>query len=424
MDTHRVILHSDMNAFYASVEQAEHPGLRGLPLIVGGDEEARHGIVLTASYEAKRRGVKTGSTLWQARRVCPDATIVPPDYRLYRRYSLMARTLYNQYTDLVEPFGPDEAWLDVTDSLHLMGRDPLLIAQEISERVRTELGVTVSIGVSWNKVFAKFGSDYRKPDGLTVITPRNAEDLVWPAPVSDLIYVGPATTRKLNHLGIHTIGQLALADGALIRRRLGKMGTMVQRFAQGRDQSPVRCLDERICDVEREVKSVGNANTLPFDVDDERTGRQVVWLMGESVAQRLRALGLMCRTVGIFARDAGTLWGRSAQVGLERPTDITAEICQAAARLLCQGWDLRHEPVRAIGVRASNLVPTVGPVQLDLFGLEEERLRQRGLDQTIDALRSRFGNHAVRHLSELADPRLASMDPERDNTTHPVSFFA
>lgn len=424
MDTSRTILHSDMNAFYASVEQAEHPQLRGLPVIVGGDEEARHGIVLTASYEAKRRGVKTAMTLWQARRVCPEAVVVPPDFQLYHRYSHMARTLYNQYTDLVEPFGPDEAWLDITGSRHLLGRDPVLVAQEISERVRTELGVTVSVGVSWNKIFAKFGSDYRKPDGLTVITPQNAEDIVWPQPVSDLLYVGPATTRKLNYLGIRTIGQLARADPATIRRRLGKMGTMVQRFAQGRDDSPVRPLDEAICDVDREVKSVGNANTLPFDIADDRTARQVVWLMGESVAQRLRSLGLMCKTVGVFARDARTLFGRSAQMRLERPSNITSEICDTAAELLCRGWDLRHEPVRAIGVRASNLLPAEVPVQLDIFGVEEERLRARQLDRTIDALRSRFGNHAVRHLSELADERLAGMDPERDNTTHPVSYFA
>ena len=424
MDTSRVVLHVDMNCFYASVEMAERPELRGLPVIVGGDEESRHGIVLTASYPAKRRGVKTGSALWEARKACPDAIIVPPRYRLYMRYSQLARQIYYQYTDLVEPFGLDEAWLDITRSVHLQGGDALLVAREISERMLMELGVTVSIGLSWNKIFAKFGSDYEKPDGLTCITPDNACRLVWPEPVRKLLYVGPATARKLNHLGIMTIGQLAQADDELIRRILGKMGQVLQSFARGLDDSPVRPLDPNRHDIEHEIKGVGNGITCPFDVEDERTARQVIWLMGESVAQRLRSLGLMCKTVGVFARDARTLFGRSAQMRLERPSNITSEICDTAAELLCRGWDLRHEPVRAIGVRASNLLPAEVPVQLDIFGVEEERLRARQLDRTIDALRSRFSNHAVRHLSELADERLAGMDPERDNTTHPVSYFA
>ena len=211
VDASRVVLHVDMNCFYASVEMAERPELRGKPVIVGGDEESRHGIVLTASYPAKRRGVKTGSALWEARRACPDAIIVLPRYGLYMRYSQLARQIYYQYTDLVEPFGLDEAWLDLTGSVHLQGGEALLVAREISERMVSELGVTVSVGVSWNKIFAKFGSDHDKPNGLMEITPENACEVVWPAPVKDLLYVGPATTRKLARLGIRTIGDLACA---------------------------------------------------------------------------------------------------------------------------------------------------------------------------------------------------------------------
>ena len=424
MDVSRFIIHSDMNAFYASVEQAERPELRGRPVIVGGDEEARHGIVLTASYEAKRRGVKTAMVLWEARRVCPEAVIVPPRYELYQRYSRLARQIYYDYTDLVEPFGPDEAWLDVTNSVALAGGDPVLVAQEISERVRSELGLSVSVGLSWNKIFAKFGSDHDKPDGFMVITPENAQRLVWPRPVGDLLYVGPATSRKLTALGIRTIGELACADPELIHRRLGKMGDVVQAFAQGRDESPVRPLDASAYDVEREVKSVGNGVTCPFDVDDATCARQVVWLMGESVAQRLRALGLKARCVSVTGRDFETLAGRSRQRQLARPSNLTGEICSAATDLLLSDWDFRHEKVRSIGVRASQLSGAAGPVQLDLEGRELRRLELSRLDATIDDLRSRFGNHAVRRLSELGDPRLAALDPERDHHIHPVSYFA
>lgn len=424
MDTSRVIIHSDMNAFYASVEQAENPALRGRPIIVGGSEEDRHGIVLTASYEAKRRGVKTAMTLGQARRVCPEAIVVRPHYGLYTRYSNLARRIYYDYTDLVEPFGPDEAWLDITNSVHLAGGDARLVAEEISERIRSELGVSVSVGLSWNKIFAKFGSDHDKPDGFVEITPTNAMATVWPCPVEDLLYVGPATGRKLRALGIFTIGQLARADTELLDRRLGKMGLVVQLFARGQDVSPVRPLDLRITDVDHEVKSVGNGVTCPFDVEDEVTGRQVVWLMGEAVAQRLRALGLKARTVCVSGRDAGTFVGRSCQARLARPSNITGEICRLAGDLLCGNWNLREQSVRALGVRATGLVPTGGPVQLDLEGVEAQRLRMEQLDGAIDDLRDRFGNHAVRRLSELTNPRLSALDPERDHIIHPVSYFA
>lgn len=424
MDTSRAIIHSDCNAFYASVEQAEHPELRGRPVIVGGDEESRHGIVLTASYEAKRRGVKTAMCLWEARRVCPEAVVVPPNFPLYHHYSRLARRIYYDYTDLVEPFGPDEAWLDVSGSAHLFGGDVGLIAREISERVKAELGISVSVGVSWNKIFAKFGSDHYKPDGYLHVTPANAERIVWGCPVGDLLYVGPATTRKLRRLGIRTIGELAQADAATIRRRLGKMGLVVQGFARGQDESPVRPLQPGTCDVSREVKSVGNGITLPFDATDAATVRQVAWLMGESVCQRLRALGMQARCVSAYLRDAEDLTCCSRQVTLERPTDLTSEICHAAADLLCSGHDFEAAPVRALGVRAASLSPAPTWVQLDLDGVEARRCQLRAADAAIDELRRRFGNHAVRRGVELGDERLASLDPERDNITHPVSYFA
>ena len=425
MNARRTILHVDMNCFYASVEMAEDPSLRGKPVIVGGDEESRHGIVLTASYPAKRRGVKTAMTLWEARRVCPEAIIVPPRYGLYMCYSRHARELYNEYTDLVEPFGLDEAWLDVTETTQLAGGSTMLLARQISERMIAELGITVSIGVSWNKIFAKFGSDYDKPDGLTVITPQNFTQLVWPAKTRDLLYVGPATERKLARMGVLTIGELARADEYAIRRTLGKMGQVVQSFARGLDDAPVRAFQPGVGDIIHEVKGVGNGITSPFDIEDEVTARQVVWLMGESVAQRLRAQGLAARTISAYGRDFETLVSRSRQTTLERPTQLTSTICSTAARLLCDDWDFAHgEKLRALGVRASNLSPAATCVQLDLFGEEMRRQQLLDLDRTIDELRYRYGNHAVRRLSELSDQRLGDLDPQRDNVVHPVSFFA
>ena len=425
MDTSRTILHVDMNCFYASVEMAEEPSLRGKPVIVGGDEESRHGIVLTASYPAKRRGVKTAMTLWEARRICPEAIIVPPRYELYMRYSHHARELYNEYTDLVEPFGLDEAWLDVTETTQFAGGSTMLLARQISERMVAELGLTVSIGISWNKIFAKFGSDYDKPDGLTAITPQNFTDLVWPAKTRDLLYVGPATERKLARIGILTIGELAQADEYAIRRTLGKMGQVVQSFARGLDDAPVRTYQPDIGNIIHEVKGVGNGITSPFDIEDEVTARQVIWLMGESVAQRLRSQGLAARTISAYGRDFQTLASRSRQTTLERPTQLTSTICSTAARLLCDDWDFAHgEKLRAIGVRASNLSPAATCVQLDLFGEESRRQQLLDLDKTIDELRYRYGNHAVRRLSELSDQRLGKLDPQRDNVVHPVSFFA
>ncbi len=422
----RAILHVDMNCFYASVEMAERPELRGRPVIVGGDEESRHGIVLTASYPAKRRCVKTGSALWEARLACPDAIVVPPRYGLYMRYSRLAREMYNQYTDLVEPFGLDECWLDVTDVVgHACARQAESLAREISNRVKSELGCTVSIGVSWNKIFAKFGSDYRKPDAMTSVTRENYRELVWPAKAGDLLYVGPATSRKLALMGIRTIGELACADEYAVRRLLGKPGQVVQTFARGLDDSPVRTYEPGLGDIAHVVKGVGNGITCPFDVEDATTAKQVVWLMGESVAQRLRALGLAARTVAAWGRDFETLVSRSRQATLDRPTQLTGEICSVAANLLVADWDFAYgEKLRGVGVRASNLVPAEQWVQLDIFGEEGRRQSLLDLDRCVDELRRRFGNHAVRRLSELSDSRLVTIDPERDNVVHPVSFFA
>ncbi len=241
----RAMLHIDMNAFYASVAQHLDPSLRGKPVVVAGDPEKRSGIILAKSRQAKAAGVKTTDAIWQAKQKCPDLIIVPPDYTAYKRYSKLARLLYYEYTDQVEPFGLDESWIDVTGSLHLLGGDPMLIAQEISERVKEKLGLTVSVGVSWNKVFAKLGSDTDPGDGTIEITRDNYKEFAWPMPASEMIYVGPATMRKLHAAGYETIGDLAHAGDYFLKNRFGKIGFMLRSFARGEDMSPVRVMDPK-----------------------------------------------------------------------------------------------------------------------------------------------------------------------------------
>lgn len=417
----RAILHSDMNSFYASVEQAERPELRGKPVVVAGKEELRHGIVLTKSIEAKRYGIKTAEALWQARKKCPGLIVLPPRYGLYKRYSELAREIYYDYTDQVEPFGLDEAWLDVTGSLGLLGRRPVAIAREIAARVKRELGCTVSIGISWNKIFAKFGSDYRKPDAITVISRSNYRDVVWSAPVRQLLYVGPATERKLKASAIETIGDLAHASDDYLRRRLGKMGFVLRTFARGDDATPVKRFDPNFRDVIREIKSYGNGLTAPHPITSADDAKALIWLLAESVAQRMREDGVQARTVSIGVRSDIDLAGYGCQVKLPRPSAATRHVSRAAwAMLVAREQFGEDNPIRALHVRASDLVVPIETSQPRLFDIERD---WESLDRCIDDLRRRYGNKAIVRGCELVDPSLAGIDIKDENTVHPVGYF-
>ena len=276
----RNILHVDCNCFYASVEQQRNPSLRNKAIAVCGSQEDRHGIVLTASYPAKWKGVKTGMAIWQAKQYCPDLIVVPPDMKEYIRISKYAREIYESYTDQVESFGLDEAWLDVTDSVGIFG-SAMKVAEEISQRVKDELGITVSIGVSDNKITAKLGSDYKKPDAITRIEKDNYEEIVYPLPVEDLLYVGKATAKKLRSVGILTIGDLAQASEDSLKHRLGKMGLVLSTFARGQDSTPVQRTDHI-----RTIKSVGNSSTTPRDLKNIDDVHLMFILLAESVCSR------------------------------------------------------------------------------------------------------------------------------------------
>ena len=423
MDTHRSILHVDMNSFYASVEQAENPSLRGKAVVVAGDPEQRTGIILAKSKETKPFGIKTAEPLWMALQRCPDLIVLPPQFALYQKYSKAAREIYYSYTDLVEPFGLDECWIDVTGSLFLHKKSALEIAQEISARAKSELGCTVSIGVSWNKIMAKFGSDYKKPDAITQITPENYQDIYWNAPVNELLYVGRATTKKLNASGYFTIGDLAKASDYYLKTKFGKVGFSLRAFAQGHDDSPVKVYDPLISDTHRGIKSYGNGLTAPRDLVCEADAKPLVYLLAESVAQRLREGDARARTVAVDLRDAETLVHYSRQKRLSPATASTQDIARAAWDLVASFRPLNEKnALRSITVRVTNLLDNSTQLASDKLFPADNEVRE-GLDHAIDALRDRFGNTVVQRGIELANPDFEGADIKKSNTVHPVGFF-
>lgn len=411
----RTILHSDMNNCYASIELLHHPELRGKPLAVGGDPEARHGIVLAKDQLAKKAGVQTGMALWQAKQVCPDIVFVPPRMDLYLRFSKLAHEIYADYTDMQESFGVDESWLDVTDSCTLKG-DGFQIAHQISNRIKRELGITVSIGVSWDKIFAKLGSDYKKPDAITVISKENYKDIVWKLPASDLLYVGRSTEKKLRMLGILTIGQLAQADPKLLKSVFGKMGLVLSLFANGEDQTPVNREN-----IHAPIKSIGNSTTTPRDLESYEDVAIITYALSESVSARLRENNFACNVVEISVRD-NELYSFTRQKKISNPTDITNEIAETALELFRENYKW-EKPIRSIGVRASDLTNPCYATQLSLFVDEAYRDKLRRADCTVDEIRRRFGYKSIQRGLMYCDRVLSDVNAKEDHTVHPHGYM-
>lgn len=400
----RIILHSDMNNCYASIEQKLNPALVGKPMIVCGSRAERHGIVLAKSMEAKACGIVTGEPIWQAHEKCPGLVEVPPHFDAYLSFSRAARRIYAQYTDLVEPYGLDECWLDVTGSTRLFGS-----GEEIAEKIRTEirekLGITVSIGVSFNKIFAKIGSDLKKPDAVTVISQQNFRQKLWPLPVGTLWGVGPATERRLVKFGIRTIGQLAMADRDAVSRAVGKGGAALCGYAAGEDCSPVMPLGWR-----DPIKSVGHGMTATRDL----VNNEEVWLMiyhlAQDVSHRLNAAGMAAGGVSVAVRDQSMGY---AEFQGKTPVPVLAPllIAKAAHRLFTGRYDWSR-PVRAVTVRAINLCPQGQPVQTSLFASPLADERSERLFQTVEQLRGRYGKNAV--MAASLCQRIAAA-PHREN---------
>ena len=411
----RVILHSDMNNCYASIELLYRPELRGKPVAVGGDPEARHGIVLAKDQIAKKAGVKTGMALWQARQVCPDIVFVPPRMDLYLKFSRLAHEIYGEYTDKQEAFGIDESWLDVTESCSIKG-DGMTVANQISSRIKKELGITVSIGVSWNKIFAKLGSDYKKPDAITEISNENYKEIVWPLKAEELLYVGRATKRKLNQYGIRTIGELATADRRFLHRTLGKMGVVLSVFANGGDQTPVSHEDEHA-----PIKSIGNSTTTPRDLENETDVSIIIYLLAESVSARLRENHFVGDVIEISVRD-NELHSFTRQRKISMPTNITSEIGSYAMQIFKDNYKW-NKPIRSIGVRVADLMTDTVPVQLDLFNNQECRERQHKMDIAVDEIRRRFGYYSIQRGMMYQDRRLSSVNAKDDHIVHPHGYM-
>lgn len=408
----RTILHSDCNGFYASVECLYNPDIRDKPVAVGGDQEKRHGIILAKNEIAKRYNIKTGEAIWQAKQKCPELVVVPPHFERYMRFSRMCRRIYADYTDCIEPFGLDEAWLDVSSNIR-SGTD---IADEIRRRIKSELGITVSIGVSFNKIFAKLGSDYKKPDAVTVITKDNYKDIVWPLDAGDLLYVGRSTKRRLSSLGVHTIGELACFPLSLLRQNFGKWGDVLYTFSNGLDVSPVMHMDESSA-----IKSIGNSTTAPRDLRNYADVKIIYTVLCDSVCRRLREHGALAREVAVSVRD-NMLNCFTRQCKLSAPTDITSEILDAAMELFKANYDWKRD-IRSLGVKVGELSPVSSPLQLSLLCDENRRSRLSDLDRSLDMLKRRFGSYCVRPAALMLDKGLSSFNPKEEHVIHPVGYF-
>ena len=396
----RVIFHCDLNSFYASVELLSHPELRHLPVAVCGDPSSRHGIILAKNEPAKSFQVKTAETIWQAKRKCPELVLLPAHHGLYREFSRKVNLLYQEYTDLVEPFGIDESWLDVTGTLHLFGGDARVLADRIRDGVRSRFGLTISVGVSFNKVFAKLGSDYKKPDATTVITRENFRRLVWPLPVADLLYVGRAAAQVFQKFGVRTIGDLAAFDREQLFSLLGKNGVQLHSFASGGDLSPVAPAGQYT-----PPKSVGNGYTFPRDLQGREEVKAGVVQLSDQVAARLRKHGMKCQGVSLAIRNPA-FHNISRQMRLDPPTDLARELAQAAMALADGCWNM-SSPVRALTVTAIYLIPAEeAGAQMDLFasGQEEKRRRLERLECAMDAIRAKYGPGAIAAASSAGEP--------------------
>ena len=411
----RIILHSDCNSFYASVECLHHPEIREKPVAVGGDIEQRHGIILAKNQLAKQFHVSTGEAIWQAKQKCPELIVLPPNFPLYLRFSRLARDIYLDYSNRVEPFGLDEAWLDITSSENQKDKGERT-AHEIRKRIREELGITVSIGVSYNKIFAKLGSDYRKPDAVTMITKENYRQIAWPLPVSDLLYVGPATKRKLNGFGVHTIGELAQTPVEILRSKFGKIGDILWCFSNGLDSSPVADFQNQPI-----VKSIGNSTTAPRDLERDEDVKMILYVLADSVARRLREQGLKGRTIHISVRD-NSLFSFTRQKSLLSYTNLTGEIAGEALSLFREHYRWKR-PVRSVGISVSDLAADTIYSQTSLFCDEVKREKVERLDKALDRLKARFGTFAVQPAVLLKDRKLSGFDPKNDHIIHPVGYF-
>lgn len=407
----RNILHCDMNNFYASVECMLDPALREYPVAVCGSVEERHGIVLAKNYKAKAFNVQTGDAVWQAKQKCRDLVVVPPHYEEYLKYSKLARSVYERYTDQVEPYGMDECWLDISGTEGIYG-SPEKVANEIRETIKFELGLTISVGVSFNKIFAKLGSDMKKPDAVTVIKKDTFKEKIWGLPASDLLGVGRATRKVLDRYGIKTIGDLANTDPNLLRSRLGKNGVALWNFANGLDCSAVAKSG-----FVSPVKSVGHGITTVADLENDEQVWPVILELTQDIGHKLRVHGLSAEGVALHIRD-NTLYSKQWQTKTDMPTQSPMIIAKTAYRLFERNYAWRNH-IRSVTVQAINLVPQDTPRQIGLFMDMEKMDKLERLDECIETIRRRFGKDSIRNGVLCQNLK---MPPEKVEITMPTGM--
>ena len=411
----RVILHCDCNSFFASVETALNPAYRNVPIAVCGSESDRHGIVLAKNDIAKAYGIKTAETVYSAKKKCPSLVIVSPHYDEYSKYSKRVNEIYARYTDMVEPFGIDESWLDVTASRKLFG-DGFEIADRIRREVKEEIGITISVGVSFNKVFAKLGSDYKKPDAITVINREDVERIVYPLPVSDLLFVGQKTTDHLRIMGVKTIGDLARIPYEVLVSRFGKYGDQLYKNANGLEDSPVARVDEH-----EDQKSLGFGFTFRHDLVTREECKIAVNYLSDEVARRLRSSGMVCNTVQLSIKDE-FLNVIQRQRGVQHPTDIAHDISDIAYKILVEEWS-ESKPIRMLTVTAHNLTRSeFSADQIDIFAPQDDYRREKDKKQEemVDKIRQRFGRESITNGAILTTDigikeKRIKTNPERKN---------
>ncbi len=390
----RSILHCDCNSFFASVELLSRPELRNRPVAVGGDSRSRHGIVLAKNEAAKKYGIKTAETLWQARKKCPDLIVLPPHYNLYTEFSRQINGIYVEYTDLVEPFGIDESWLDITNTYSFFAETPREVADLIRERVKRETGLTISVGVSFNKIFAKLGSDYKKPDATTEITPENFRDIVWKLPVEDMIFIGKSTQSALNSMGVFTLGQLAALSEDTLKERFGKHGEELYRYSNGLEDAPVKPFGSK-----RERKSVGSGQTFSKDLEKMSDIRAALYRLREDVGAGLRKHGLYANGVRLTIREPDFhTFTRQEKID---STDLTEDIYRCALRLFEENHR-EGKASRALTVTAIDTSKEKRAKQISLFDAPDVREfverseKSEKLQESIDRIRAKFGKDSLK----------------------------
>jgi len=400
----RVILHCDMNNFFASVECLLNPELAGKNVAVCGNIEERHGIVLAKNESAKKFGVKTGEAIWQAKQKCRDLVVVLPNYENYVVFSKKAIDIYSRYTDLIEPFGMDECWLDVTGSTRLFGSGEK-IADDIRKTIKKELGLTISVGVSFNKIFAKLGSDIKKPNAVTVIKENNFKKLIYGLPITDLLGVGRSTYDKLNRIGVNTIGELAVLPIETIVCRLGKNGEKLWRYANGLDNSPVTNIDYIA-----PIKSIGRGLTTSRDLVSDTDVKQLIIYLGIAVARKLREHHLIAGGVQISVRD-NKLITREFQCKLDVETNSASIISRCAYNLFKTRYVWNND-VRSLTVRAITLFPDIVPRQVDMFYNMDKIKRTEKLDVICDEISDRYGKNAVKPMTLIGLNHIPASRPD------------